>query len=83
MIPPVYIRQIRSCEECVFYNTLEEFCTLHEETLFPEKIERWEYDDQTVPCRYHFTPDEMMEFIEGEPYNGHHNGVNGKIWMAQ
>ena len=83
MIPQMLIRQIRSCEECVFFNTLEEFCTLHDEALYGEKIERMELEDPSIPCPYHFTSDEIMELIEKEPCKPDQNGINKNIWMAQ
>jgi hypothetical protein len=83
MIPPILVRQIRSCEECVFFNTVEEFCTLHEDALYRERIERWEVEDPSIPCPYHFTPDEIMELIEQEPCKPDHNGLTGKVWMAR
>lgn len=83
MIPTLLVRQIRPCEECVFFNTLEEFCTLHDEALYHEKIERWELEDPSVPCPYHYSPDEIMELIEEGPCKQDQNGKSGKIWMAQ
>jgi len=83
MIPPVLIRQIRSCEECIFYNTLEEFCTLHDEALFGEKIERWEIEDPSVPCPYNFTSDEVMELIEQDVEKQTRDGKTNGMWTAQ
>jgi hypothetical protein len=82
MIPNVQVRQIRSCEECIFFNSLEEFCTLHEDTVFPEKIERIEYEDPSMPCQYHFFADEIMEFVEASE-NKSKNNHEGRMWMAR
>jgi hypothetical protein len=83
MIPPILVRQIRPCEECIFFNTLEEFCTLHDEALYDERLERWEREDPTLPCPYHFTPDEIMELIEQNPGLEDKPLMNQKIWMAR
>lgn len=83
MIPPLHVRQIRACEDCVFYDNLEELCILHEDISFPEKIERWEYNEPAIPCPYHFTPDEIIEQIETISCIQNTRSPNGKIWMAQ
>ena len=83
MIPPILVRQIRPCEECIFFNTLEEFCTLHDEALYGERLERREREDPTLPCPYHFTPDEIMELIEQNPGLEDKPLMNQKIWMAR
>jgi hypothetical protein len=83
MIPPIQVRQIRPCEECIFFNPSEEFCTLHDEALYGERLERWERDDPTLPCPYHYTPDEIMELIEQFPDGANRPIQNTKLWMAR
>jgi hypothetical protein len=84
MIPPQHIRSIRSCEECIFFNALEEYCSLHEDALYQEKLERWEHDDPSLPCPYHFTPDEIMELIELHGESDEHRPMQrNSVWTAQ
>ena len=83
MIPPTFIRQFRSCEECIFFNAEENYCTLHDEALCEEKLERWELEDFTLPCSYHFTPDEIMELIEQNLELEDQPIIKDKIWLAR
>jgi len=83
MIPPIFLSDRFDREECIFFNTLEEFCTLHDEALYGERLERWEREDPTLPCPYHFTPDEIMELIEQNPGLEDKPLMNQKIWMAR
>jgi hypothetical protein len=67
MIPETNERQIRPCELCTFYEEEEDICLLFEEGSMGEKLERWVHEEQDIPCRYHFTVDEIMELIESTP----------------
>ena len=82
MIPGIQLRKIRPCEECVFFDSLEEFCILHEDSVYAEKIERWESEDQSVPCPYHFSADEIIELIIG--FNNSDSKLpSNTLWVAQ
>ncbi|HPY59791.1 MAG TPA: hypothetical protein PLG55_03580 [Methanospirillum sp.] len=83
MIPPTFTRQDRACEECVFFDDGEEFCRLHDYALYGDRLERWELEDLSLPCPYHYTPDEMMELIEQNLYLEDQSVPRNDIWTAR
>ncbi|PWR75238.1 hypothetical protein ACKUB1_15205 [Methanospirillum stamsii] len=82
MIPDINTRKFRPCEDCVFFNTQEEYCTLYENTIHPEQLDRWEYDDPLLPCIYNFSVDEIMDLINNSE-NSKEKLLKNSIWQAR